>query len=118
MNKQSDDNTQYSTGAQRDDRSGKLRMSLLPHDSLDRIMKRYLDGAETYGENNWLKGMPYSALYDSSMRHMQQWWNGDKSEDHLAAAAWNIICLMHFDGRMPVSADMPNALDDREEFPK
>ena len=55
MNKQSDDNTQFSTGAQRDDRKGKLRMSLMPHKGLDRIMKRYLDGAETYGENNWSK---------------------------------------------------------------
>jgi len=109
MNKQSDDNTQFSTGAQRDDRKGKLRMSLVPHKGLDRIMKRYLDGAETYGENNWLKGMPHSALYDSANRHLMQWWSKDSSEDHLAAAAWNIICLMQLENN--------SDLDDRETFP-
>ena len=109
MNKQSDDNTQFSTGAQRDDRKGKLRMSLMPHKGLDRIMKRYLDGAETYGENNWLKGMPYSALYDSAQRHLMQFWREDSSEDHLAAAAWNLICLMQLENR--------SDLDDRSEFP-
>jgi hypothetical protein len=109
MNKQSDDNTQFSTGAQRDDRKGKLRMSLMPHKGLDRIMKRYLDGAETYGENNWLKGMPYSALYDSAQRHLMQFWQEDSSEDHLAAAAWNIICLMQLENN--------SDLDDRSEFP-
>ncbi len=55
MNKQSADNTQFPSGAQRDDRKGKLRFSLLPHKEIDRVMKRFLDGAETYGENNWGK---------------------------------------------------------------
>ena len=60
MEKQSEKNTQFPTGAQRDDRKGKLRFSLLPHEPLERVMKRYLDGANTYGENNWMKGMQYS----------------------------------------------------------
>ena len=112
MNKLSEDNTQYSTGAQRDDRSGKLRMSLLPHDSLDRIMKRYLDGAETYGEKNWVKGQPFSVLYDSAQRHMMEFWEGDTSEDHLAAAAWNILSMMHFEENKNTD------LDDRMEYPR
>ncbi len=110
MNKKSKNNTQFNTGSQRDDRTGKLRMSLVPHGALNRVMKRFLDGAETYGENNWMKGQPYSVLYDSAQRHMMQFWSGDKSEDHLSAAAWNIMCLMHFD-------DQDNKLDDRENFP-
>ena len=48
MEKQSIDNTVYKTGAQRDGRKGKLRLSLVPHEPLKRVMKRYLDGAETY----------------------------------------------------------------------
>ena len=111
MNKQSDNNTQFSTGAQRDDRKGKLRMSLMPHTAMNRIMKRYLDGAETYGENNWLKGQPFSVLYDSAHRHMMQFWAGDTSEDHLAAAAWNIMSMMQFESKR-------EDLDDRIEFPR
>ena len=104
-----EENRQFDTGAQRDTGEGKLRMSLLPQQELKRVMKRYLDGAETYGENNWLKGMPHSALYDSAQRHLMQWWSKDSSEDHLAAAAWNIICLMQLENN--------SDLDDRETFP-
>lgn len=110
MKKQSDANTQFETGAQRDDRRGKLRMSLMPHAALERVMKRYLDGAETYGENNWHKGQPFSVLYDSAQRHMMQFWSGDDSEDHLSAAAWNILCMMQFEKDKP-------EMDDREKFP-
>jgi len=39
MNKQSDKNTQFETGSQRDDRTGKLRMSLIPQKPLKRVMK-------------------------------------------------------------------------------
>ena len=111
MKKLSNNNTQFSTGAQRYDRKGKLRMSLMPHIAMQRVMKRYLDGAETYGENNWLKGQPFSVLYDSAMRHMMQFWSGDKDEDHLAAAAWNIMSMMQFE-------DSREDLDDRIEFPR
>ena len=49
-------NRQFKTGAQRDVAEGKLRVSLIPHEELERVLKRYLDGAEKYGENNWMKG--------------------------------------------------------------
>ena len=42
---------QFDTGAQRDNGDGKLRMSLVPHEALNRVMMRYLQGADTYGEN-------------------------------------------------------------------
>jgi len=111
MKKQSKNNTEFSSGAHRDDRKGKLRMTLLPTDPLKRIMKRYLDGAEEYTENNWTKGMDYSVFYDSAQRHMIQWWEGDETEDHLAAAAWNIMSLMHIEKHQP-------GFDDRNKFPR
>ena len=112
MNKQSDKNTQFETGSQRDDRTGKLRMSLIPQKPLKRVMKKYLDGAETYGQNNWVKGQPFSVLYDSAQRHMMEFWEGDTSEDHLAAAAWNILSMMHFEENKNTD------LDDRMEYPR
>jgi hypothetical protein len=38
-----------------------------------------------------------------------QFWQEDSSEDHLAAAAWNIICLMQLENN--------SDLDDRKNFP-
>jgi len=40
-----------------------------------------------------------------------QFWSGDKDEDHLAAAAWNIMSMMQFE-------DSREDLDDRIEFPR
>ena len=41
---------------------------------------------------------------------MMQFWSGDDSEDHLSAAAWNILCMMQFEKDKP-------EMDDREKFP-
>ena len=90
-------NRQFDTGAQRDTGSGKMRMSLVPQEELKRVMKRYLDGAEKYGENNWMKGMPLSVYYDCAHRHLEAWWSdrdGD-NEDHAAAVVWNMLCAMY-----------------------
>jgi hypothetical protein len=87
-------NRQFETGAQRDTGDGKLRMSLVPQQELKRVMKRYLDGAEKYGENNWMNGMPLSVYYDCAHRHLEAWWRGENDEDHAAAVVWNMLCAM------------------------
>ena len=102
---------QFDTGAQRDNAEGKLRMSLVPHTALNAVMKRYLQGAEAYGENNWRKGMKHSVLYDSAMRHLMQDFQGDNSEDHLGAALWNIMCMIENRETRP-------KMDDRNEYEK
>lgn len=100
-------NREFDTGAHRDSGNGKLRMSLIPHDELNRVLKRYLDGAEKYGENNWKKGMPISVYYDSAQRHLFKWWNGDKDEDHAAAVIWNML------GAMWTEKHLKDTMDDR-----
>ena len=100
---------QFDTGAQRDSADGKLRMSLVPIKPLQSVMKRYLQGAETYGENNWKLGMKHSVLYDSAMRHLMQDFSGDDSEDHLGAALWNIMGMIW-------NRDNKPELDDRKEY--
>lgn len=99
----------FETGAQRDAAEGKLRMSLMPHLALEAVMERYLQGAETYGSQNWRKGMKHSVLYDSTMRHLMADWKGDDSEDHLSAVLWNVM------GMIQMRAEKPE-MDDREEF--
>ena len=111
MNKMTDNNRQFDTGAQRDTSEGKLRMSLLPQQELERVMRRYLDGAEKYGENNWIKGMPMSVYYDCMHRHLLAWWRGDDTEDHAAAVVWNMLCAMW------TEKNGDKKLDDRSKFP-
>jgi hypothetical protein len=100
---------QFDTGAQRDNADGKLRMSLVPHKALNDVMVRYIQGADTYGENNWKKGMKHSVLYDSAMRHLMQDFTGDNSEDHLGAALWNIMGMIW-------NRDHKPEMDDRKEY--
>lgn len=109
-------NRKFDTGAQRDISDGKLRMSLLPQEELKRVMKRYLDGAVKYGENNWMKGMPLSVFYDCTQRHLEAWWNDKTNEDHAAAAVWNILCAMWTQTHLR-SLPGGRKLDDRSLFP-
>ena len=114
----SESNRQWSTGAQRDTGTGKLRMSLLPQEELKRVMKRYLDGAEKYGENNWMKGMPLSAYYDCMHRHLDAWWRGCEKEDHAAAVVWNMLCAMWTESnKSKPHSEHQDDLDDRWQFP-
>lgn len=112
-----DQNRQFDTGAQRDTSDGKLRMSLIPQQELQRVMKRYLDGAEKYGENNWMRGMPLSVYYDSAHRHLNAWWSGDDDEDHAAAAVWNMLCAMWTENNHNDDEHLGENLNDKWKFP-
>jgi hypothetical protein len=50
-------------------------------------------GAEKYGEENWRKAAGEAELKRfkaSALRHMFQWLDGDTSEDHSVAIAFNV----------------------------
>lgn len=74
--------------------SGELRLDLVPVEPLSRIACLFGRGAAKYGAHNYQKGMPLSRFFSSMTRHAAQWAEGDKSEDHLAAVAWNAIAAM------------------------
>jgi len=110
-------NRQFTTGAQRDTSDGKLRMSLLPQQELKRVMERYLSGAEKYGENNWMKGMPLSVYYDCAHRHLDAWWRGDTGEDHAAAVVWNMLCAMWTESNHNDDEHLGDDLNDKWKYP-
>ncbi len=98
---------EYETGAVRDTNRGKARFDLLPYAPLKRLAGLYERGAEKYDDNNWRKGIPTNRAYESALRHLHQAneLNTLKrlgrvtddpmaSEDHLAAAAFNIMVIM------------------------
>jgi hypothetical protein len=91
----------FENGAHRNNDAGKPKMSLIPHEAFQRVMDRFRAGADVFGPNNWQNGMPLTELYDSANRHLQGWFSGDKSEDHMAAAVWNILCAMWMEKNKP-----------------
>ena len=96
------------TGSSRSDRSGKGRYDLIPTCALRRLALRYEGGALAHGDRNWQKGMDASRCYDSAMRHLGQWNDGETDEDYLGAAMWNIAALMYIEERMPQHLDLPD----------
>lgn len=94
----------YGTGSRRDSREGKGRYDLISPYATKRLAQRLEFGVEKYGERNWEKGQPMDDFFDSAKRHMDNWQMGMTDEDHLAAAYWNLHCMIHFD-----SVGMPEA---------
>ena len=93
--KDSGERREYATGSVRDVRTGKGRYDLIPPSSLKRLAIHYENGAVKYGDRNWEKGQPLSSYIDSMLRHGQDYLSGDRSEDHLAAVAWNAFAAMY-----------------------
>jgi len=78
------------TGSQRDSRVGMGRFDLLNPLVAMRDACHMENGAKKYGDRNWEKGQPSSRYLDSAIRHVMRYQEGDRSEDHLAAARWNL----------------------------
>lgn len=95
MIKDSGERTQFKTGAVRDMHAGKGRMDLLPLSAIIEVSKHCEEGALKYGEHNVDKGIPQHSLCDSAMRHLVKYMRGDQDEDHLRAAAWNIMWALN-----------------------
>lgn len=86
----------FDTGAQRDTQEDKPRYDLIPSKALERLAYVYARGAAKYDENNWMKGINFQRTLSSACRHLEQFKQGDKDEDHLAQATWNLFALMHY----------------------
>lgn len=107
MIKDSGDRTAFKSGAVRDMQEGKGRMDLLPMCALIRLSKHYEAGAKKYEERNWEKGIPMHSFIDSALRHIANYMDGQTDEDHLCAAAWNLLCAMWTEEKRPEMQDIP-----------
>ena len=104
----------YQTGAVRDT-GGKGRMDLLPMCALIRISKHMEDaikpdpetGKPHYPERNWEKGLPAHTMLDSALRHLAKYMAGMTDEDHLCAAATNLLMAMWTEENKPSMQDIP-----------
>lgn len=104
----------FNTGAVRDVQVGKGRFDLISPEALMRLAVHYENGAKKYDDRNWEKGIPISRCFSSAVRHLFKWLAGSREEDHLAAAAWNIFAIMHYEKYNPEQLDVPTRLEEGE----
>jgi len=78
---------------------GKGRCDLLPPRAILRLAKHFENGCKKYGDRNWEKGIPINCFIDSAIRHTMKYMIGQTDEDHLVAAAWNLMCAMELEER-------------------
>ena len=97
----------FGTGAIREYKTGKGRCDLLPMCALIRLSKHFEEGVNTHGERNWENGIPMHSFLDSALRHLFKYIDGQTDEDHLCAAAWNIVCAMWTEEKRPEMQDIP-----------
>lgn len=105
----------YPSGAKRSDRTGKGRFDLISPIMLRRLALVYEQGATQKGERNWEGGFPISRAIDSALRHINQYREGLRDEDHLAQAIWQLTCIIHFEEQIK-RGRLPKELDDLPKY--
>ena len=108
---------EFQTGAVRDT-GGKGRMDLIPWCAVRRISRHMEDaikpdpttGKPHYPERDWEKGMPMHCMIDSAFRHLAKYVEGMTDEDHLCAAATNLLMALWTEENRPNMQDIPSRL--------
>lgn len=92
--------------------AGKIRYDLIPADSLCALAHVYTVGAAKYADRNWEKGMSWSRVFGSLLRHSYAFWRGENIDSetgchHMAMAAWNCLALCSYEMRKVGTDDRP-----------
>ena len=85
---------------------GKGDMASIPWEAVLRLSKHYEAGAKKYKRWNF-RGLPVSSFIDSACRHLAKYQCGCDDEDHLAAAAFNVLGAMLVENLDPKLQDLP-----------
>jgi hypothetical protein len=94
MLKDSGERREFTTGAVRDCATGKGRYDLIPPEAVRALALQLEVGAIKYTDRNWEKGIPLSKYFDSAARHLFKYMEGERDEDHLVSALWNVACMV------------------------
>lgn len=102
-------------GLHKDD--GKIRVDLVSPEAIYAIAEVMTFGCKKYSPRNWEKGIKFTRIYASALRHMLEWIaRRDKDPEsglnHLKHALWNIAALVTYIERGK------EELDDRPEVNK
>jgi hypothetical protein len=85
----------FSTGAVRSGDAEQTRFDLITPIGRARVAAACAEGAEKYDDFNWEKGMPATDMLNHAIRHIYMFLAGDRSEDHLGHAGWNVLGAIH-----------------------
>lgn len=98
-------------------------MDLLPWCAIIRVSKHMEDAimsdpvtnVQHYPERNWEEGLPIHSMVDSAFRHLAKYADGQTDEDHLCAAATNLLMAMWTEEKRPEMQDMPSRVNDAKQ---
>lgn len=105
----------FNTGAQRDVSEGKGRYDLISPIAIKRLAIVMEKGAKKYNSRNWELGMPLGKMIDSAKRHIDQFLEGYRDEDHLGQAMFNIMGAIHIE-EMVKRDLLPKELNDLPNY--
>jgi hypothetical protein len=80
---------------------GKPAYDLIPAKALHELVLVYSMGAKKYAPRNWEKGMAYSRMFASMMRHAWAFWRGEDKDPesglhHMAHVAFGALGLVEY----------------------
>ena len=99
---------------------GKAPMGLLPFRALRAVADVLGFGAQKYAPNNWAKGMDWSRIEHSLLRHFERYKAGEKADpesglSHLAHLACNALFLLEYEIGSIGTDDRAEALKDAKK---
>jgi hypothetical protein len=98
----------FGNGAVREDKTGKGRFDLIPWCAIMRIAHHMEESLKVYEPRNWEKGLPMHSMIDSAFRHLAKYVDGWQDEDHLCAAATNLLMALWTEEHHPDMQDIPS----------
>lgn len=96
-----DDKKHYDTGAVRSSDCEDTRYDLISPIGLEALARTYAEGAKKFGAFNWENGMPVNDLLNHAIAHIYKFLSGNRDEDHLGHATWNLIGAVHSLAKWP-----------------
>jgi hypothetical protein len=91
----------FQTGAVRSSDAEATRYDLISPIGLEAVARTCAEGAAKYSDFNWEAGMPVHDLLNHALRHIYRHLAGDRSEEHLAHAAWGLLAAIHSEALWP-----------------
>ncbi|MEK6757724.1 MAG: dATP/dGTP diphosphohydrolase domain-containing protein [Nanoarchaeota archaeon] len=110
-----EDLKELDSGAKRDNNEGKGAYELISPLALKRLALVYERGARQKGARNWENGVPFSRCAQSAIRHIFQFLEGMRDEDHLMQATWNLFAIAHYEECIKRGI-LPKELDDLKKY--
>jgi len=106
---------EFNGGAVRERTDGKGRYDLISPIALRRLALVMERGSAKYSSRNWEKGIPLSRYLDSAVRHLSQYLEGMRDEDHLGQAMFNVHAAIHTE-EMVERGKLPRSLNDLQDY--